>query len=354
MSSSLFLLQVVQAFAPSSSAHVVQTAPHGRGCPAGPRPPLMVAMTSLPNLARLAERSSPPEEVATHAPPADFATAFRQAAASRGAPTSSTLRRNLAQSVERSIPSSLEAAPADASSLEIVTDANFRDAVIASSKVGPVLLEFYGEYCGPCRQCEPALKQLDASFADLKVVKARLNSNPAIEDWLLGEGLKVSKLPTLLLVKDGTPLRALTGKVQILDEASLQGFALDGGFVPHGAVVPTRGAVKHAHDGVVVPTESYSADLQALTLTLAPTSQPPNPNLPTPTDLQALSERQQTRELQSLVSRLRASQAAAPGELATLEGMLERRLQHERDMRPPADMRATQEVVCANGVCQRR
>ena len=285
MSSSLFLLQVVQAFAPSSSAHVVQTAPHGRGCPAGPRPPLMVAMTSLPNLARLAERSSPPEEVATHAPPADFATAFRQAAASRGAPTSSTLRRNLAQSVERSIPSSLEAAPADASSLEIVTDANFRDAVIASSKVGPVLLEFYGEYCGPCRQCEPALKQLDASFADLKVVKARLNSNPAIEDWLLGEGLKVSKLPTLLLVKDGTPLRALTGKVQILDEASLQGFALDGGFVPHGAVVPTRGAVKHAHDGVVVPTESYSADLQALTLTPTPTSQPQPqpPNLPTPT-----------------------------------------------------------------------
>lgn len=288
----------------------------------------MVAMTSLPHLARLAERGSPPEEIATHVPPADFATAFRQAAASRGAPTSSTLRRNLAQSVEQSIPSSLEAAPADASSLEIVTDANFRDAVIASSKIGPVLLEFYGEYCGPCQQCEPALKQLDASFADLKVVKARLNSNPAIEDWLLGEGLKVSKLPTLLLVKDGTPLRALTGKVQILDEASLQGFALDGGFVPYGAVVPTRGAVKHAHDGVVVPTESYSADLQAL------------------------SERQQTRELQALVTSLRASQAAAPGELATLEAMLQRRLQHERDVRAPA--RATQEVVCANGVCQRR
>jgi len=285
-------------------------------------------MVALPNLARLAERSSPPEEVATHAPPADFASAFRQAAASRGAPTSSTLRRNLAQSAERSIPSSLEAAPADASSLEIVTDANFRDAVIAASKVGPVLLEFYGEYCGPCRQCEPALKQLDASFADLKVVKARLNSNPAIEDWLLGEGLKVSKLPTLLLVKDGAPLRALTGKVQILDEASLQGFALDGGFVPHGAVAPTRGAVKHAHDGVVVPTESYAADLQAL------------------------SERQQTRELQSLVSRLRASQAAAPGELATLETMLQRRLQHERDVRAPEG--AEREVVCANGVCQRR
>ena len=87
-----------------------------------------------------------------------------------------------------------------------------------------------------------------------QVVKARLNSNPAIEDWLLGEGLKVSKLPTLVLIKGGVPLRALAGKLPILDEASLQGFALDGGFVPHSAVVPTRGVVKHAHDGTVVPT----------------------------------------------------------------------------------------------------
>ena len=85
----------------------------------------------------------------------------------------------MAQSVVQSSPSGLEAAAAGASSLEIVTDANFGEAVLAASKRGPVLLEFYGEYCGPCRQCEPALKQLDASFAELKVVKARLNSNPA-------------------------------------------------------------------------------------------------------------------------------------------------------------------------------
>lgn len=165
MSSALFLLPaVVQAFAPS--AHVVQTAPHGRGCAAGSRSPLMVA-TSLPNLARLAERSSPPEEVAAPAPPADFASAFRRAAASRGAPTSSGLLRSMVVPEQQSSPSSLDASAADASSLEIVTDANFRDAVLASPQ--PVLLEFYGEYCGPCRQCEPALKQLDASFPDLKV-----------------------------------------------------------------------------------------------------------------------------------------------------------------------------------------
>ena len=126
----------------------------------------MVA-TSLPNLARLAERSSPPEEVAAPAPPADFASAFRRAAASRGAPTSSGLLRSMVVPEQQSSPSSLDASAADASSLEIVTDANFRDAVLASPQ--PVLLEFYGEYCGPCRQCEPALKQLDASFPDLKV-----------------------------------------------------------------------------------------------------------------------------------------------------------------------------------------
>ena len=219
MSSCLFLLPaVVQAFAPYPSAHFVQTAPHGRGCPAGSRAPLMVA-TSLPNLARLAERSSPPETVVTHAPPPDFVTAFRQAAASRGVPTSSTLRRSMAQSVVQSSPSGLEAAAAGASSLEIVTDANFGEAVLAASKRGPVLLEFYGEYCGPCRQCEPALKQLDASFAELKVVKARLNSNPAIEDWLLAEGLKVSKLPLPLPL----PLPSLSLSLHVAVHARVLG-----------------------------------------------------------------------------------------------------------------------------------
>ena len=70
-----------------------------------------------------------------------------------------------------------------------------------------------------------------------------------------------------MLVKGGVPLRALTGKLPILDEASLQGFALDGGFVPHSAVVPTRGVVKHAHDGSVVPTQEQPVDL---TSTLTP------------------------------------------------------------------------------------
>lgn len=293
----------------------------------------MVVMSGLPNLARLAEQGSQPEEVGTHAPPSDFVGAFRRAAASRGAPTASTLRRNLAQPAQRGGPSGgLEPTPADAHGLEVVTDANFREAVLASSQRAPVLLEFYGEYCAPCHQVEPALQQLDASFPDLKVVKVRLNSNPAIEDWLLGEGLKVSKLPTLVLVKGGVPLRALTGKLPILDEASLQGFALDGGFVPHSAVVPTRGVVKHAHDGSVVPTQEQSADAQGLL------------------------ERQRTRELEALVTSLRASQTAAPGELATLEAMLEGRVQREREARQEVQMRAgpAPEVVCTNGVCRRR
>ena len=55
--------------------------------------------------------------------------------------------------------------------------------------------------------------------------------------------------------------------------------------------------------------------------------------------------------------RLRASQSAAPGDLATLEAMLQRRLQHERAARAPAPAApaapAAPELVCANGVCQR-
>lgn len=202
MSSSLLfsLLTVVQAFAPS--VQVAHIAPHGRDCPAQSRlPPRMVA-TTLPGLARLAEQCSPAAVVAKPAGKADFLSAFRQAASDRHG----AALPNLARLAEKSTPEIV----AEKSSLEIVTDANFESAVLASPQ--PVLLEFYAEYCGPCRQCEPALKQMDAAFPELKVVKTRLNHNPALEDWLLANGLKVSKLPTLLLVKDGKPLRALTGK----------------------------------------------------------------------------------------------------------------------------------------------
>lgn len=286
----------------------------------------MVA-TTLPNLARLAERSSPPEKVAQRAGQTDFLTAFRQAASDRGAQPSSL--PNLACLAEHSRPA---AATEDVGGLEIVSDANFESAVLGSPQ--PVLLEFYGEYCGPCRQCEPALVQLGEAFAEIKVVKARLNSNPAMEEWLLGKGLKVSKLPTLLLVHGGAPLRALTGKVKILDLPTLHGFAFDATF--EGAVVPTKGAVKHAHDGA-------RADV-------APGAAPDDYEA----ELEAMGEREQTRELQELVSRLRASQSAAPGELATLEAMLRSRRQHEQEHAAPAPAHAAPEVVCSGGVCQRR
>lgn len=151
MSSSLLLIPAAaRAFAPSASAHL-PIAPHGRGCPAGSRPH-MVVMSSFPDLARLTEQGSQPEEVGTHAPPSDFVGGFRRAAASRGAPTASTLRRNLAQRCGPSEPT-----PADASGLEVVSDANFREAVLASSQRAPVLLQFYGEHCAPCHQVEPAV-----------------------------------------------------------------------------------------------------------------------------------------------------------------------------------------------------
>ena len=158
MSSSLLLIPAAaRAFAPSASAHLVPTAPHGRGFPAGSRPH-MVVMSALPNLTRLAEQGSLPEEVGTHAPPSHFVSAFRRAAASRGAPTASTLRRNLAQPAQRGGPSGgLEPTPADASGLEVVSDANFREAVLASSQRAPVLLHFFGDSCGPCHQVEPAV-----------------------------------------------------------------------------------------------------------------------------------------------------------------------------------------------------
>ena len=174
----------------------------------------------------------------------------------------------------------------DGPGLDAVTDDSFDADVLQCSR--PVLIDFYGEYCGQCKRAEPALERFDMDVPSVKVVKVRLNHNPAIEDWLGKNEIQVRKLPTLLLVKRGMPQRTMIGADKILDAESLHRFALD-----------------DAVGGVVLPTSQLSYEEA----------------------LESMSEREQTRELQVLVDSLRASSSTAPEELQALEAELARRQQ---------------------------
>jgi thioredoxin 1 len=98
---------------------------------------------------------------------------------------------------------------------------------IASSE--PVVVDFAADYCGPCKLVEPALTRLDAK-PGMRVLKANLGNpekSKRLRTWLLSHNVKITALPTLVLFRDGAPVRTMFGADQILKESTLHSFAFD-------------------------------------------------------------------------------------------------------------------------------
>jgi thioredoxin 1 len=77
------------------------------------------------------------------------------------------------------------------------TDATFKAEVIDSSV--PVLVDFWAEWCGPCKQIAPALDEIAAEMAGkVKVVKVNIDENPNAP-----QQYGVRAIPTLLMFKGG-------------------------------------------------------------------------------------------------------------------------------------------------------
>lgn len=84
-----------------------------------------------------------------------------------------------------------------------LTDSDFVNT-ISSNEV--VLVDFWAEWCGPCKKMLPILEELSAENSSFSIAKLNVDENP-----IKSSEYKISSIPTMILFKNGEPVHTIVG-----------------------------------------------------------------------------------------------------------------------------------------------
>ena len=88
---------------------------------------------------------------------------------------------------------------------KVVTDETFENEVLKSEK--PVVVDYWAEWCGPCRMVAPVLEQIAAEHADkIEVVKLNIDENPAV-----AQRYGIMAIPTMNVFSGGEVVKQIVG-----------------------------------------------------------------------------------------------------------------------------------------------
>lgn len=87
-----------------------------------------------------------------------------------------------------------------------LTNSSFGKEVMESEK--PVLIDFYADWCGPCKMVSPVVEKIAEENPDIKVCKVNVDSEPE-----LAQKFGIASIPTLVVVKDGRITNQKVGAV---------------------------------------------------------------------------------------------------------------------------------------------
>ena len=85
-----------------------------------------------------------------------------------------------------------------------VTDSNFDELVLKSE--APVLVDYWAEWCGPCKMIAPILEEIASEHEGIKIAKVNVDESPD-----LARRYEIMSIPALIVFENGVPAKKLIG-----------------------------------------------------------------------------------------------------------------------------------------------